>query len=136
MKYTVEMAEEMEKKNLIGALCDGSIELNSEFLNAFSGKKVRELLSMLPERDRAYYLSENIGDCFFNSSPPTDCDNNIWLDISEIEVQFEGDETEFFEDVSDWTIHEDLAYLYVGYGLTIEVDIDSLRENIEKEKEL
>ena len=136
MKYTAEMAMEQEKQGLLDAVCGNGIELNNEFLNRFAGDKVKEQLLRLPERDRSFYLDYSIDDdkCFFNGSPASNCDNDIWLNVVEIEVQFDGKPEEFFENVDDWYISEgsDLAYYYVGYGLTVEVDVDNLKEDIDE----
>jgi len=135
MKYTAEMAMEQEKQGLLDALCDGCIELNNEFLDRFAGNSVKEQLLRVVEGDRGYFLDSAFvideDNCFFNGSPASNCDNDIWLDVSEIEIQFDGDPEEYFDNVDDWTIDGDLAYLYVGYGLTVNVDVDALKENID-----
>ena len=61
----------------------------------------------------------------FNGSPFSS-EDGIWLNVAEIEVQFDGEPEEYFEDPSDWTIKGNLAYLYIGYGLSIEVDTEEL----------
>lgn len=133
MKYTTKMAEEQEINGLLDALCNGCIELNENFLNRYTGEKVKDILLSIPEGDRGFHLSSVIDEdnCFFNGSPATNCDNDIWLDVTEIEVQFEGKPEDFFDDPEDWYIKDDLAYHYVGYGLIINVDVDTLKENIE-----
>lgn len=133
-KYTAEMAMEQETSALLDALCDGAIELNKVFLDRFAAEDVKEQLLRVPERDRAYCLSYAIdeADCFFNGSPASNCNGDIWLDVSEIEVQFNGEPEDFFEDPDDWTINGDLAYLYVGYGLTVQVDVEALKEVIDE----
>ena len=130
--FTTEMAEENEKLSLLDALCDNCIELNDEFLNRFAGKEGARILKTVPESDRAFHLDGHIDTetSFFNGSPAGNCDNDIWLDVSEIEVQFEGEPREFFEDVNDWHIDGDLAYHYVGYGLTVDVDVEGLEQDI------
>jgi len=132
--FTREMAEEQEIQGLLDALYDGSIELNEDFLAQCAGETVKEILMAIPEEDRAFHLDGCIdeNECFFNGSPATNCDNDIWLNISEIEIQFEGNPHDFFQNVDDWTIKGDLAYLYIGYGLTVNVDVDSLRKNIKE----
>ena len=133
-KYTREDAEKQEIVGLLDALCDGAIELNEEFLNRFTGKDVKDLLLLIPEKDRSYFLSSAIDEenCFFNGSPAQCCDNDIWINTAEIEVQFEGSPEDYFENPDDWYIGGDLAYHTVGYGLTIEVDIDRLKEDIDE----
>lgn len=133
MKYTTKMAEKQEINGLLDALCNGCIELNENFLNRYAGEKVKDILLSIPEGDRGFHLSSVIDEdnCFFNGSPASNCDNDIWLDVAEIEVQFEGKPEDFFDDPEDWYIKDDLAYHYVGYGLTVNVDVDTLKENIE-----
>ena len=134
IKFTREMAEEQEKQGIFEALDNGAIELNDEFLNRFVGEKVKEILIQLSQEDRAFHLMDSIDekDSFFNGSPATNCDNDIWINISEIEVQFEGNAEDYFADLDDWTIKEDLAYLYIGYGLTINVNVDKLQKDIKE----
>ena len=133
MKFTTEMAEEQEKQGLLDALCDGDIELNDEFLSSFVGDKVKEQLLRVPLSERGYFLDNVIDDdnCFFNGSPAAKCQNDIWLDVAEIEIQFEGEPEEYFENIDDWHIDGDLAYHNIGYGLTVEIDVDQLMENID-----
>ena len=134
IKFTREMAEEQEKQGIFEALDNGAIELNDEFLNRFVGEKVKEILIQLSQEDRAFHLMDSINekDSFFNGSLTTNCDNDIWINISEIEVQFEGGEKDYFADLNDWTIKEDFAYLYIGYGLTINVNVDKLQKDIKE----
>lgn len=131
-KYTREDAEKQEIIELFDAIDSGCIELNNNFLNKYAREKVQDILKSVPEDDRAFLLSSSISEdtSFFNGSIPSNCNNDIWIDISEIEVQFEGNAEDYFEDIDDWYIDGDLAYLYVGYGLTIEVDIENLKEDI------
>jgi len=135
-KYTTEMAEESEIQSMLDALCDGCIELNDEFLDRFTHERVAAVLKSVQESDRAFHLDGNIIEdaCHFNGTPVGTNEDDIWLDIAEIEVQFEGEPEDYFEDVSDWYIPEggNLAYLYVGYGLTVTVDIDGLKEDIDE----
>ena len=56
-------------------------------------------------------------------------------DISEIEFQFEGNAIDVFEDPDDFTINGDLAYLYIGYGLSIDFDKTQLIEAVQDYKE-
>jgi len=139
-----EMAEQQKIVGLLDALCDGNIELNTEFLARFASENVREQLLRIPEGDRAYHLHGNIDkvNCFFNGSPANIDDNDIWLDVSEIEEQFDGDAREYFDDIDEWTVKQNieddgdytggLAYLYIGYGLTVKVNLDSLTEDIDE----
>lgn len=130
-KFTADMAMDQEKQVMLDALC-GGIELNEEFLTRYAGENVKTQLMRLPERDRSFYLSSAIDEdnCFFNDTVVINMPNDIWLDISEIEIQFEGESEDYFENLEDWTIDKDLAYLYVGYGLTIKVDIERLTKDI------
>jgi len=132
MKYTIEQAQEQEKISLIEALGNG-LELNDEFLDLYAGEALKTALKGLDESDRAYVLDSYIDDdkAYFNGSITSLTDNGFLLPCGEIEIQFEGEASDFFEKPEDWTIDGNLAYYYVGYGLTIEVDIDGLKEEIE-----
>ena len=128
MKYTREHAEQGEMDMLVEALgCE--IELSDEFLQRYCSKAIRELLFPIPERERGFILSCCDHKAWFNGSPASQ-EDGIWLNISEIEVQFKGDPEEYFEDPSDWHIQGDLAYLYVGYGLSIDYNLEQLEEAI------
>lgn len=133
--YTKEMAEEQEIEGILDAL-GYDIELNDEFLDRFVGKEVREQLKRVPKRDRGYYLSSNIDEkaCYFNGTVATESPSEIWIDVNEIEIQFEGKAEEFFACLDDWYIPEggSLAYLYVGYGLSIPVNVEGLKEDIDE----
>lgn len=131
-KFTVEMAERQEAEMLIDALIDGCIELNDTFLEQCAGEFVREVLGSVPEQDRAWYLDCGLDDAdwHFLGTPGRIGPRDIWLNVSEIEVQFEGSPDNYFQDPDEWYIEDgsDLAYLSVGYGLIIKVDVEAMRD--------
>jgi hypothetical protein len=134
-KITTEQVEQWEISSLLDALCSNALELNDEFLKRYAGDGVRKQLMRVPEEDRAFHLDGVVSEdnCFFNGSPAENCSDDIWLDVAELEVQFEGDPNEYFENPDDFYIQKDsdLAYYYVGYGLTVNVDIEELKSNID-----
>jgi len=132
-KFTTKMAEEQEKQVLMDALCDGSLELNDEFLDKYFGETIRDILKRIPEKDRAYALGYGILDdnAFFNGGIPSLGNEDILIPCEEIEIQFVGKPEEYFEDVSAWYINGNFAYHYVGYGLTIPVDVEKLKFQVE-----
>lgn len=132
-KLTVEDIEEFEAQTLLEAL-GNCLELNDEFLSRYCSKEFAELIGQVPERDREYVISGVSEKHWWNGSPAENDCQDIWLDVGEIEWQFEGNPEDVFEDPNDFTIHDDLAYLYVGYGLSIEFDHKELKDNIESLK--
>jgi hypothetical protein len=100
--------------------------LNDKFIKRYCSESFAAKISVIPESERECVLSGITRRHWFNGSPTDNDSQDIWLDVSEIEWQFEGDPADAFEDVSDFTIHGDLAYLYVGYGLSIEYDAAEL----------
>ena len=131
-KLTPEQVMEFERNNMVDALLDGSFELSDAFLERYAGEDVRAVLSALPERDRAFVLDGAIdeGKAYFPGGIASLDSDGFWLPCDEIEWQFEGNAEDVFDDMDDWTIHGDCAYLYVGYGLCVPVDMDKLREGV------
>lgn len=125
-KLSASDIENMEGDSVVGALFDGSIELNNAFLKSFCSERFYNLMKAIPLRDRAYILDGIKEEHWFNGYPASNTSQDVWIDISEIEWQFDGDPCDVFEDPQDFTIHENLAYLYVGYGLSVEFDRDEL----------
>jgi len=111
------------------------IELNNTFLDRYCNKEFQDLVIDIPENDREFVLSGIDIDHHWNCFPPSGDWQHIWIDISEIEFQFEGDPKEIFEDLEDLYIDGDLAYLYTGYGLSLNYDITQLLESIKDYKE-
>ena len=123
-KITVDDTLENEKNMLIEAIgCE--IELTDEFLSRYCSKDIQDILLPVEYGKRGFILScvEDIS-AWFNGSPASQSDG-IWLNVSEIEVQFE--DISQIEDPDEWYINGDLAYLNVGYGLSIDYNLDELR---------
>jgi hypothetical protein len=120
-KITSEQIMEWEKEALVDAAFSGAIELNDEFLERFCEESFVELMKKIPESDRAYVLDGVDYSAFFNGTIAGK-DSDLWLNVSEIEYQFDGDPEEVFENPEEFTINADLSYLYVGYGLSIDFD--------------
>lgn len=137
MKYTTEQAMESEKIQLIEAL-GNCLELNDEFLDMHAGEELKTLLKSIPESDREFFLQSHINkdNAFFNGGIPDLSNDDFLLPVNEIEVQFEGKAEDFFDEPEEWVIDGDLAYLYVGYGLTVPVDLVGLKQEIEESKEV
>jgi hypothetical protein len=131
-KYTVEQALEHEANMLIEALGCG-IELNDLFLELYCNKEFSDLMLQVPYSDRGYVLSyADVIDWQFNGFPPSNDWQHVWLNVSEIEEQFEGEPDEWFEEPDEWFIDGDLAYLNVGYGLSINFNIEELKSAIKE----
>lgn len=106
------------------------LELNNDFLNRYCGKRVADLLSKLPERERAFALDGCIEEGFFPGTIWHDDPEQICLPHDEIEFQFEGDPKEVFVSPEELTINGQIAYLYTGYGAVFPIDCDKLAENV------
>ena len=124
-KLTTEDIEEFEATSLLDGI-GNCIELSDEFLNRFCSKEFANKILAIPETDREYILTGLTEKHWFNGSPACNDCQDIWLDVSEIEWQFEGKPEDIFEDISDFIIRGDLAYLYIGYGFSIEYDAAEL----------
>lgn len=128
-KITADMVEEWEADSLIEAI-GNCLELNDLFLERYCSDEFAKLIKQIPERDRELVLSGIDEKHWFNAFPAGNDTQDIWLDVSEIEHQFEGSPDEVFENPDDFTIHGDLAYLYVGYGLSVKYNQEQLRAAI------
>ena len=128
-KITADDIMRWEKDALIDAL-GNCIELNDLFLERYCNQEFHDLMIDIPERDREFIISGIDLEAWFNGSPLYGINSHIWLNVAEIEFQFEGDPVDIFEDPDDLYITGDLAYLYVGYGLSIEFNLDQLIEAI------
>ena len=54
-------------------------------------------------------------------------EGDIQMPVGEIEVQFNGEPSDYFEDLDDWTISGDLAYCTLE-SVAFKVDIEGLIE--------
>ena len=133
-KISNEQILEGEADSLIDAI-GNCLELNDLFLERYCNQEFQELMKDIPECDREFVISGIDINHWWNGSPAGNDSQHIWLDVSEIEFQFEGDPKEVFESPEDLTINGDLAYLYVGYGLSIEFDHNQLIEAVKDYKE-
>jgi len=120
-KITTDMIQEGEADMLIDAL-GNCLELTDDFLAHYCSEDFRKLMLPVPEHGREYILSGINETHRFNGFPPSGSSQDILLDISEIEYQFEGAAKDALETPDDFTIDGNLAYLYVGYGLSITFD--------------
>ena len=128
-KITAEDILESHRELLIESLFDGSLELNDCFIRTYCNEEIQSILIPLSEDTRAIVLDGTIKDSWFNGSIPGDVYHCL-IPCEEIEYQFEGIPEDVFEDPGDFTIRGNLAYLYTGYGFSIEFDIDSINRNI------
>ena len=130
-KVTADQVMEWEAESLIDAV-GNCLELNDEFISRYCGEGVKEQLLRVEESDRGYLLSSHLGEGSFGSGLDSLSDNDITLPHSEIEHQFEGEASDYFENPDDFTINGNLAYLYTGYGFSIDVDVPALRDEIDE----
>ena len=133
-KITNEQIEEWEAQSLVDGLFDGSLELNDEFLEQYAGEDLRRALLSVPENDRAFLLDGHTGEPWFNGTIPSLDTDSFLLPCGEIETQFDGNAADVFETPDDLCIQGDLAYLYIGYGLSVPVDVAGLRAEIAEQR--
>ncbi len=131
MKTTAEQVEKHEVEMITDAI-GNCLELNDDFLDRHCGVTLSAILREVPESDREFLLADHLKEGRCNGFVVGLEDSDILLPCGEIEVQFEGEPEDYFENPSDFTTTEgsDLAYLYVGYGITIPVDIEGLKASI------
>ena len=135
-KFTTEQAEEQKLCSIREALgMSGSLELTNDFVYLQCGLNVQDqLLRLSTAHRRAYALDGCIGDGTMRGSTNTGCgatENDIVIQVGEIEIQFVGSPEDYFEEPEEWTIEDDLAYLYVGGAAVFAIDVDGLRETID-----
>ena len=128
-KVTPEMIMDWEAESLIDAIgCE--LPLDDDFLDRYCGERIKKALKQVSiPLMRGWLLDGKFKTSYFNGSVPGLADDEILLPCAEIEYQFE-DEEELDNSSGDFTIDGDLAYLYVGYGLKIEVDCDGLEKAV------
>lgn len=129
MKYTIEQAIEQEKQSMGDAIASGEIELNDECLERFCDDELKAILKAIPEADRAFLFEGHLQSENCRVMSGYDEGNNFSIAIGEIEEQFEGKASDWFEDESEWTISGDLAYAVLG-GLTWEIDCEALKQEV------
>lgn len=131
---TVQEAKDCEAMQLIEAL-GYCIELDDAFLRDCCGEEVQKVLGSIPEKDRAYVLDDAIDEeeAAFRGGYCSLGDSEIFLRVHEIEVQLDEDPEDYLAEPYEWYIDggSDLAYLNVGQGLFIPVDIEAVKENID-----
>ena len=126
-KITPDQVQDMEAESIIDALGD-CLVLDDDFLAKYAGEELKAALLAIPEDERAFHLDGYTGKATFNGGISSLRPCAFLLPSGEIEFPFEGPPEEVFEDPSDFAIADgsNLAYLYTGYGLTIEVDVPGL----------
>lgn len=129
-KITVEMVENWELQSLADAI-GNCLELNDDFISRYCGEEIARQLVRVKESDREYILQSHIKEGYIVNTIPTVSSREIYLNIGEIEYQFEGDPAEVFENPDDFYISGDCAYVSC-YGAYFPVDVDALRQEIDE----
>ena len=131
MKFTVSQAISNEVQCLADALCDGCLELYDSFLDRHFSEKTSEILKQLScIRDRAMVLDSHLNDENWRKLSGYDEGADINIPIGEIEIQFDGEASDYFEDPSDWTINGDLAYAALD-GVCWTIDHKELQADVD-----
>lgn len=135
MKLTKDQAIDLEAQALADALCSGCLELNDDYLSRYCSEGLGELLKLIPcEKERAFILDSHLTDDNWRTMSGYDEGADVNLRFGEIEVQFEGEPADFFEEPAEWYVKGDLAYLPVD-GICWTVDLDSLQQDINEWRE-
>jgi len=122
-KLTIETAMEQEAINVADAYFS-----NFDDPLEYSGKQVKDLFFafsalMLDEQDIRWILDSASGDPrewgYYGD------DKSIIIPIGEIEIQFEGEPSDYFDSPDDWVIDGDLAYCPMP-SVLIPIDLDKL----------
>tara|TARA_Y100000768_G_scaffold261487_1_gene199210 strand:+ start:742 stop:1185 length:444 start_codon:yes stop_codon:yes gene_type:complete len=130
MKFTYAHAITAEAEALADALGGGCAELNNEFLERYCSEDLAKLLKIITcEKERALILDSHLTDDNWRAMSGLDEGSDINLPVGELEIQFDGEPKDFFEDPSDWYIKGDLAYAGLD-GICWTVDLDSLQQDI------
>ena len=115
--FTTDHAIDSEIESIHDALHNGAIEWRKfatpellEAVKGFDDDAVSFILMDLLSGKAAGYWTEGV----------------IQIPIGEIEVQFEGEAEDFFDDVSDWTIDGNLAYTTLP-SIAFDCDLDELK---------
>ena len=130
IKFTYAHAITAEAQALAEALCAGYLELNDEFLERYCSEDLAKLLKIITcKKERALILDSHLTDDNWRAMSGLDEGADINLPVGELEVQFEGEAEDYFEDPEDWYIKGDLAYTVLD-GLCWTVDLDSLQQDV------
>jgi hypothetical protein len=129
-KITADDILTWELESLADAI-GNSLPLDEDFLSRYCGKKIADQLRRIPESDREYILASHIGEGHHAYSIPTESDNEILLPVGEVEFQFEGNPEDVFDDVGEFYISENLAYVS-SYAAAFPVDVAALRQEIDE----
>jgi hypothetical protein len=98
----------------------------------FAGEKVKDLFFefsalMLDDQDIRWILDSASGDPrewgYYSD------DKSVIIPVGEIEIQFEGEPSEFFDNPDDWTIDGDLAYCSMP-SVLIPIDLEKVEEEL------
>lgn len=126
-KLTIETAMEQEAVNVADAYF-------SHFDDPlrFAGRKIRDLFYefsalKLDDSDIRWILDSASGDPrewgYYSD------DKSIIIPVGEIEVQFEGKPSDYFDNPDDWTIDGDLAYCSMP-SVLIPIDLEKVEEEL------
>ena len=115
--FTTDHAIASEIEGIHDALHDGAIDWRKvatpellETVKGFDDDDISFILMDLLSGKAAGYWKEGV----------------IQIPIGEIEVQFEGEAEDFFDDVSDWAIDGDLAYTTLT-SIAFDCDLNELK---------
>ena len=126
-KLTIETAMEQEAINMADAYFS---HFNDPL--QFAGEKIKELFNQftelkLDDQDIRWILDSCSGDprewSYYGD------DKSIIIPVGEIEIQFEGKPSEFFENPDDWTINGDLAYCSMP-SVLIPIDLEKVEDEL------
>ena len=116
--FTTEHAIDAEIEGIHDALHNGAIEWRK-----FATPELLEAVKGFDDDDDIHFI---LMDLLSGKAAGYYAEGVIQIPIGEIEVQFEGEAVDFFDDVSDWTIDGDLAYTTLP-SIAFDCDLDELK---------
>ena len=130
MKLTTDQAIAFEVQSFADALCDGCLELNNEFFSRYCSKELATMMKQIPcEKERAMILDSHLTDDNWRTMSGYDSGSDISLPVGEIEIQFEGKADDYFEEVGEWYVKGDLAYLPLD-GICWTLNLEVVQQDI------
>ena len=131
MKRTTDQAIAFEAQSLADAVCSQCLELNDEFLSRYFSEELATILKPIPcEKERAFILDAHLTDDNWRIMSGYDSGADINLPVGEIETQFEGKAADFFEEVGEWYVKGDLAYLALD-GICWTLNLEAVQQDVD-----
>jgi len=88
------------------------------------------MMKQIPcEKERAMILDSHLTDDNWRTMSGYDSGSDISLPVGEIEIRFEGEAADYFEEVGEWYVKGDLAYLPLD-GICWTLNLEVVQQDI------